>query len=231
MTEIHSPSDAKRRHTRSDALANCEKLLEAAAQAVRTRGEKVPMLEISELAGVGVGTLYRHFPTREALLSTLTERSLLGVLQRVRGAAERAGSAIQALERFFEETIKHRDELILPYHGGPAVLDARGQLLEREIRDAIEEILARGRDDGSIRVDATATDVIIAGAQLSQPLPHVAPWDQLARRQARVYLAGLRAVDDDPMPFSRAARAPQSPRSHVATPTSDRGAARRHRRE
>ncbi len=207
MTSTSERPTPRRRSIRRDALVNREKLLEAAAEAVRARGEKVPMAEVAELAGVGVGTLYRHFPTREALLSALTERSLLGVLGRVRAAAAEDRPAIEALGRFFEQTIEHRDELILPFHGGPPVLDARSQALEHEIRNVLEQVLARGREDRSIRTDATATDIIVAGAQLAQPLPHVTPWDQLARRQARVLLAGLGVTDDTPLPFSRMAGA------------------------
>ena len=63
------------RGPRSDAIANRERVLAAAALAVKARGEKVPMAEIAHQAGVGVGTLYRHFPTRESLLAGLTHRS------------------------------------------------------------------------------------------------------------------------------------------------------------
>ncbi len=200
MARIPTPA---RRSLRSDALLNREKLLEAAAIAVRTRGERVPMAQVARLAGVGVGTLYRHFPTRNDLLRALTERSLHGVLCRIQESVHDGPPASDALSRFFEQTIKHRRELVLPLHGGPETLDSKSQALEQEIREALEEVLVQGREDGSLRADVTATDVIIAGAQLAQPLPHVAPWDVLARRQARVYLAGLRAAEDSPLPFSR----------------------------
>jgi AcrR family transcriptional regulator len=192
-----------RRAPRSDALLNREKLLQAAADAVREHGEKVPMSEIAELAGVGVGTLYRHFPTREALLSGLTERALTMVLARVHEAVGDRRPAIESLRRFFDQTIKHRDQLILPLHGGPTQLNPHGRALQTDIRRGLEDVLARGQADGSIRADVTATDIIIAGAQLAQPLPHIRPWDQLARRQARLLLAGLGAVGDTPLPSPR----------------------------
>src|SRR3954452_17545542 len=63
------------RQQRKDAAANRERVLDAATDLVRTDGEKVPMADIARHAGVGVGTVYRHFPTREHLLGALVHRS------------------------------------------------------------------------------------------------------------------------------------------------------------
>jgi hypothetical protein len=69
-----------------------------------------------------------------------------------------------------------------------------------EISDLLDAVLARGRLDGTIRSDATAVDVIVAGAVLAQPLPHVSNWDELARRQARIALDGLAVPGTRPLP-------------------------------
>ncbi|MGZ4332389.1 MAG: hypothetical protein ACXVXL_30885 [Solirubrobacteraceae bacterium] len=61
------------------------------------------------------------------------------------------------------------------------------------VADHAEEVLARGRRDRTIRRDVTAHDIIITGAMLARPLPHADDWDQIARRQARIYVAGLAA--------------------------------------
>ena len=151
------------------------------------------MAELAQRAGVGVGTLYRHFPTREALLGAVTQRSLGLVLQRARAAAAIEGPAIEALRWFLHETIHHRDQLALPLHGVPAVADPVTRRLRHEIRAALQEILTRGREDGSVLADVTPGDLIITGAQLAQPLAQVTDWDRVARRQAAIYLAGLRA--------------------------------------
>jgi AcrR family transcriptional regulator len=182
----------RRRAPRSDAQANRERLLAAAAAEIRARGNHVPMAEIADRAGVGIGTLYRHFPTREHLLSALTARAFTLALQHARSAAERPGSAADAVGAFFAATIEHRDQLVLPLHGGPSDLDDEARQLRAEIRTVLGAILRRGRLDGSIRADVTPGDIIITGAQLAQPLATVANWDHQARRQARIYLAGLR---------------------------------------
>ena len=130
----------------------------------------------------------------DIVLAALERRSYEIVLDNARAAAT-AGrlSAIGALEVFFERTIRSRHELILPLHGGPVSLDARTVAVRTEISDLIDAVLARGRLDATIRSDATAIDVIVAGAMLAQPLPHVSSWDELARRQARIALDGLAA--------------------------------------
>jgi AcrR family transcriptional regulator len=186
-----NPPQAHERALRSDAAANRERLLAAAAVAVRRDGERVPMATIAEQAGVGIGTLYRHYPTRAALLAALSRRSWDLVLAHAQAAAGADGPAADAIARFFAQTIAARDDLILPLHGGPVSLDAETLALRARIRELLEQVLARGRRDASIRPDATATDIIITGAMLAQPLPHVNDWDRLARRQAEIYIAGL----------------------------------------
>ena len=107
----------------------------------------------------------------------------------------RSNSAPAALAQFFELTIAARNEFILPFHGGPVIDDEQVVALRAEIRSLLEQVLARGRRDGTIRPDATPIDIIITGAMLAQPLPHAADWDELARRQARIFVAGLAATD------------------------------------
>ncbi len=205
MSEAQTEARRARR-PRSDAAANRERILAAATIAVRRDGERVPMATIADEAGVGIGTLYRHYPTRPALLAALTRRSFNLVLQHARAAALSEQPAPAALEHFFEHTIAARDQFVLPLHGGPVIRDKKIVALQTEIRNLLEQILARGRRDRTIRPDATANDIIITGAMLAQPLPHAPDWDQLARRQARLFIAGLAATD--PPPFgSRRTRA------------------------
>jgi AcrR family transcriptional regulator len=195
MSEAPTEARPVTRRLRSDAAANRERILAAATIAIRRDGEKVPMATIADDAGVGIGTLYRHYPTRPALLSALTFRSFQLVLQHARAAARSDESAPAALAQFFEQTIAARNQLILPLHGGPVINDEKIVVLRTEIRNLLEQVLARGRRDRTIRPDATPIDLIITGAMLAQPLRSTADWDQLARRQARIFVAGLAATD------------------------------------
>src|ERR1700693_4098177 len=153
-----APTEARRvtRPLRSDAAATRERILPAPTPAVRRDGERVPMATIADEASVGIGTLYRHYPTRPALLAALTLRSFQLVRQHARAAALSDESAPTALEQFFEQTITARDELILPLHGGPVIHDEKIVALRTEIRNLLEQVLARGRRGRTIRPDATA---------------------------------------------------------------------------
>jgi AcrR family transcriptional regulator len=195
-----APNDAPpgARRPRSDAAANRERILAAATVAVRRDGERVPIATIADQAGVGIGTLYRHYPTRQALLAALTVRSFELVHEHARAAALSDKPAPEALAQFFEQTIAARTEFVLPVHGGPVIHDEKIAALQTEIRNLLEQILARGRRDRTIRPDATPNDIIITGAMLAQPLPHAADWDQLARRQASIFISGLATIDPSP---------------------------------
>ena len=186
------------RALRSDAAANRERILAAATTAVRRDGERVPMATIAEAAGVGIGTLYRHYPTRPALLAALTLRSFHLVLDHARAAALSDEPVPAVLAHFLDQTITARDQFVLPLHGGPIIHDRKISALQREIRSLLEQVLARGRQDRTIRPDATPSDIILTGAMLAQPLPHVTDWDQLARRQATIFVAGLTANEPPP---------------------------------
>src|SRR3989304_7036729 len=77
------------RGARSDALANRDRIREAAREGLARRGLGAEMKEIAERAGVGVGTLYRHFEGRDALLSALLQLTKERLLQQLRTAVER----------------------------------------------------------------------------------------------------------------------------------------------
>jgi AcrR family transcriptional regulator len=96
-----------RRELRADAVANRDRVLAAAAIAVRREGEAVPMATIAAEAGVGIATLYRSYPSREALLGALTEQSFGLVLKAAQHAENTGSTAIESLELFLHQTIDH----------------------------------------------------------------------------------------------------------------------------
>ena len=214
-------------HLRRDAAANRERVLAAALAAVKREGEKVPIATIATEAGVGVATLYRSFSTREALLAALAERSYRLILRLADEAAGSNLSAIENLRQFVDQVIQHRDELVLPFHGGPVTLDQTSVQLRTRISETLESILDRGRQAGIIRSDVTATDVIIAGALLAQPLPHASDWDEVARRQLGIFLDGLAPVAASALPGQGKSRAQLELDHASAVKSRARSAARR----
>lgn len=184
-----------RRELRVDAAANRERLLAVAAKAVRRDGESVPLAAIATEAGVGVATLYRSFPSREALLGALTHRSFGLVLDAATRAASGGSSAVDSLEQFLHRTIEHGPELVLPLHGGPVLLDPPTVALRSDVHTTLGRVLERGRAEGTVSPEVTAFDLVLFGALLARPLPHVADWNQAARRQVRIFLAGIAPQD------------------------------------
>ncbi len=177
------------RALRRDALANRERVLAAAVTTMLRHGLQVPMATIAAEAGVGVGTLYRRYATREALLEALTERSFRLVLAVAQEAAEKGGSGLEGIGWFLDRTIDHRAQLVLPLHGGPGQLSPRAAAVRADVHSALALLLARGSADHTVRDDVTTGDVVIFGALLSQPLS--TGWERLARRQKTLFLRGL----------------------------------------
>jgi AcrR family transcriptional regulator len=185
------------RQPRKDAAANRERVLDAATELVRRRGEKVPMADIARHAGVGVGTVYRHFATREDLLRALVHRSFDLAVANARAATAGPGSALDGIRAFLTATLRDRDRFVLPLHGGPLHFDAGIRELQAEVREVLQTLLDRGQATGELRADLTPVDVILSAAPLSRPLPTTDDWDLLAGRQIELLLNGLRGSEPE----------------------------------
>jgi AcrR family transcriptional regulator len=181
------------REQRSDAARNHEALVRAATAAVHREGPRVSMATIAADAGVGIGTLYRHFRTREDLLNCLTHRSFEQVLSNVQAAESDGETASDALRRFIEAAITQRNELVLPLHGGLPVTVPQTLAVRDQVHRAVQRIIERGRADGTIGQDVTPRDVVVFGAMLAQPRQSDPEWDTTCRRLLGTYINGLKA--------------------------------------
>jgi AcrR family transcriptional regulator len=201
MSPLVPRTGSEARRPRRDAVANRERLLVAALTAVRREGLAVPLAAIAEEAGVGVGTLYRHFRDREALYSALSGRSYEIVLENLAAADAGDGkTAADVIGDYLEATIARRKEILLPLHGGPPVLDERSMELRGRIGRTMEALMRRGQQDGSLRDDLSGADVVMFAALLTQGLTHVPDWETMARRQARLWQGGLGARSGAKLP-------------------------------
>jgi AcrR family transcriptional regulator len=179
------------REPRSDAARNHQALVGAAIAAVHRDGLRVPMATIAADAGVGIGTLYRHFPTREDLLNYLTHISFEQVLANAKAAESNATTATEALQQFIEAAISQRNELVLPLHGGPPLTSPSTRTVQEQIHRTVQQIIDRGRAEGTISGDVTPHDIVMFGAMLAQPRRSGPSWDATCRRLLATYLAGL----------------------------------------
>ena len=179
------------RQPRRDALRNRERVLDAATELVRRDGEKVPIAQIAEHAGVGVGTVYRHFPTREDLLGGLVYRSFGLAVDNARAAAAHPGSALEGVRAFLLATLRDRERFVLPLHGGPAIFTPATRERQGQVRTVLRGLIERGQGAEELRADLTPEDLIVAASLLSRPLPGTGDWERLARRQIDLMISGL----------------------------------------
>ena len=189
MTRATPP--APLRELRSDALRNQQELIRAATAAVHREGLHVPMATIAADAGVGIGTLYRHFPTRDDLLSHLTHRSFEQVLANARAAESHGATATDSLRLFIDAAISQRNDLVLPLHGGPPPTSPATRTVRNQIHQIVRRIIDRGVKDSTLRPGITPQDIIVFGAMLAQPRPTDPDWDTTCRRLLATYLRGL----------------------------------------
>ena len=166
-------------------------MLEAATELVRRDGEKVPIARIAEHAGVGVGTVYRHFATREDLLGALVCRSFGLAVDNARAAAAHPGSALDGVRAFFLATLRDRERFVLPLHGGPAIFTPATRERQAAVRTLLRGLIERGQAARQLRADLSPEDLIVAASLLSRPLPGTNDWARLARRQIDLMINGL----------------------------------------
>lgn len=178
---------------RADAARNRERLLEIARQQFSERNSSVTLEEIARQAGVGIGTLYRHFATREALVEAVY-RSELDALMADGEDLIGKYSAFQALRLWMDRYVrfvvtKHamHDTLSSAFtsRSGPS-FETRGR-----IRTSIARFLSAGIADGTIRADVGEDDLTVSLAATVLAMRLASDQDQL-RRVLDLLMDGLR---------------------------------------
>ena len=145
------------RAQRSDARSNRARILDAAEEVFGRGGESASTEEVARLAGVGIGTVFRHFPAKADLLNEVLARRF----ERLRERAERlAGSADpgQALFGLFTEMVSDAPSKIaiaeaLVEAGGETAAQSRAEQASQELSQAVGVLLARAQEAGAVRPD------------------------------------------------------------------------------
>jgi AcrR family transcriptional regulator len=180
---------------RADARRNQEQVLRAARELFVERGIDCPLDEVARRAGVGIGTLYRRFRDRDALVKAV----LLDALARARASAEAAvegeGDGLDGVARYLREMLDVRVSAVIPL--ALDRLDDPDFDAPREASaQAFERLITAAHDDGSLPAEVTFGDLGTLLVRLSRPLPGpmAAEADnRLAHRHLDLVLAGLRA--------------------------------------
>ena len=182
------------RKPRADALRNRDRLLTGAKAAFADVGPDVSLEEIARRVGVGIGTLYRHFPTRDAIVEAVYRREVEQLAESARELLEThpAGDALHLWMRVFVDYITAK-KIIAPslqsMVGGPtAVYESSGETITKTVYLLVE----RAKESGDIVSDIAPDDVIRAMIGFT----HINPgpgWDTSARRLIDIFMNGLRS--------------------------------------
>jgi AcrR family transcriptional regulator len=182
------------RKPRADAVRNRERILEFAKEAFTRSGAHINLDELAREAGVGAGTLYRHFPTRDALLEAVyrSEVEKLAAAEQKFAATMPPTDALRAWMLLFVDYIAAK-QIIAPalntmMGGDSKVFEATGHL----IKGAIHALVDRAIKSGDIRADLDPLDLLRALIGVSN-VAATPDWRQSARRLVDILIAGSRA--------------------------------------
>lgn len=186
MTQNTAP-----RPLRADAQRNIDSLLDAAKSTFGTSGVDAPAKEIADLAGVGVGTLYRHFPKRSDLVKAVFQHE-------VDAAADAAPllaaqhDPVTALEKWlhrYTEFLVTKRGLASALHSGDPAFDALPGYFLGRLGPALGSLLDAATESGEIRAVASPKDLLYAVSKLSLPMGDEEP--EHGRRMIDLLVDGL----------------------------------------
>jgi AcrR family transcriptional regulator len=162
------------RPQRADAQRNRTRILEAAEVVFAAEGIEVPVDTIAEKAGVGVGTLYRHFPTKEKLCEAILLDRLTALTvdaQALADVPDPAAAFFGFLEHIVEEGAAKRD-LLVAVMGAGLEFEVAAAEVKDGLREAIGVLLERAQAAGAVRPDVTAAMVVSLVGATCQAASH-----------------------------------------------------------
>jgi AcrR family transcriptional regulator len=183
---------AKSKPQRADARRNTDALLEAAMAVFTASGVDAPVREIAEKAGVGVGTVYRHFPQRSDLVSAVFRREIDACADAAPGlaAAHEPGEALALWMQRYVSFIVARRGLAAALHSGNPAFESLPLYFEQRLRPALQVLLESAAAAGEVSSDIDPDELLGAVASLSKPDRDGS--SARARRMVALLVDGLR---------------------------------------
>ena len=180
------------RPLRADAQRNLDALLQAAMAVFAKSGVDAPIREIAELAGVGIGTVYRHFPQRSDLIVAVFRHEVDACAEAapVLAAQHTPEDALRQWVERYVGFIRAKRGLAAALHSGDPAYEALPAYFETRLRPTLESLLDAAAAAGSIRAGADPHDLLWAVASLCASPRNQDP--ALARRMIGLLLDGLR---------------------------------------
>jgi AcrR family transcriptional regulator len=196
MSQVSERSlGVEERPLRADARRNRERVIAAARAVFAEQGREAQVDDVARRAEVGVGTVYRHFPTKEALLRALAEDAFQRISDEAATALEMADpweAFVYIVERGAQVMAGDRalTEVVMEVPG--AMQAAAGA--QAELRDRVDEVLRRAQQAGVLRPDLVGDDMgmLMCGIGSATMKPHQC--NDAWRRHVAIVLDGLRAT-------------------------------------
>jgi len=194
VTRSSQPSaPAKPRAVRADARRNHDALLAAAGEAYAERGVDASLEEIAKRAGVGIGTLYRHFPTRDSLNEAVYRREVEALCDGVDGLL-RENSPVEALAawmRNFTGYVARKRGMAMALKSSLGPDSELFTYTHRRVREALTTLVTRAAETGSIRDDVDSEDLLraMSGICMATDSPE---WSRRSERLVDLLVDGLR---------------------------------------
>jgi len=180
---------------RADARRNHEKIIEGAREVFARNGASAQMEDIARMSGVGVGTVYRHFPTKEALMTELVRRSFASFAQTAREALADEDEPFDV----FARVLRRNSELIAGDAAAQQALMGGGTEVwegtepeRQELGEITRQFVERAQQAGTMRRDIGADDIPMLMCGICATMSHPAPrfdW----RRHLELAIDSLRA--------------------------------------
>lgn len=186
------PREIAERPVRADARRNLDTLLQTAMAVFATSGVDAPVREIAEKAGVGIGTVYRHFPERSDLIAAVFRREIDACADAAPAlaAANAPGDALSLWMLRYLDFIAAKRGLAKALHSGNPAFDALPTYFQRRLEPALAALLEAATAAGEVRADISAAELLGAVASLSMHAYELRP--EQARRMVALLMDGLR---------------------------------------
>lgn len=186
------PPEAPARPARADARRNLDAILRAAMTVFTESGVDAPMRTIAAKAGVGVGTLYRHFPQRSDLIKAIIRREVDACAEAgpALAAAHEPGEALAAWMQRLPGFVSTKRGLGPALHSGDPAYQALPDYLTGRLTPVLQDLLDAAASAGVIRSGVDAGELLLAGLRLASP---ASDGDMAqARRMVALLVDGLR---------------------------------------
>ncbi|MDZ5645824.1 helix-turn-helix domain-containing protein [Nitrospirillum sp. BR 11828] len=189
--EIRPENEGKRR-VRADAQRNLDALLQAAMAVFATAGVDAPVREIAEKAGVGIGTVYRHFPQRSDLIVAVFRQEVDACADAAPAlaAAHDPGEALTRWMRRYVDFIAAKRGLGAALHSGDPAYEALPGYFKDRLVPALQSLLDAAVTAGVVRAGFDPVDLLRAAAVLASPSQDMGP--EHGRRMVDLLVDGLR---------------------------------------